>query len=250
MRTKMMRLGLLTVALVLGATATARAEQNWDYVNIREHTDPNSARLGFGWAGSNFDVFCWRDGKVASYNGQRSQRWFLVMKRQPNGNVGVIGFVTVLAFRPQPRVPRCIRRPAWPQAWGPPGPGNEIPPQSNVSTTPYPYPDSDPAPAPAPAPAPPAPTWSETTGGVAHTWTNYANAGGYEGSSIASNATVQIACKLQGFRVADGNTWWYRIASAPWNGSYYVSADAFYNNGATSGSLRGTPFVDPAVRDC
>jgi len=28
------------------------------------------------------------------------------------------------------------------------------------------------------------------------------------------------------------------------------TADAFYNNGATSGSLRGTPFVDPAVGDC
>ena len=27
-------------------------------------------------------------------------------------------------------------------------------------------------------------------------------------------------------------------------------ADAFYNNGQTSGSLRGTPFVDPAVPDC
>ena len=97
---------------------------------------------------------------------------------------------------------------------------------------------------------PPAPTWAETTGGVAHTWTNYTNAGGSQGPSIGSNQTVAIACKLPGFRVADGNTWWYRIASAPWNGAYYVSADAFYNNGATSGSLHGTPFVDPAVANC
>ena len=44
--------------------------------------------------------------------------------------------------------------------------------------------------------------------------------------------TVQIACKIAGFTVADGNTWWYQIASTPWNGAYYVSADAFYNNGA------------------
>jgi hypothetical protein len=29
-----------------------------------------------------------------------------------------------------------------------------------------------------------------------------------------------------------------------------ISADAFYNNGATSGSLHGTPFVDPAVANC
>lgn len=96
----------------------------------------------------------------------------------------------------------------------------------------------------------PLPTYSETAGGVAHTWTNYSNAGGNEGPTIAAGQTVQIACKVQGFRVADGNTWWYRIAQAPWNGQFYVSADAFYNNGHTSGSLSGTPFVDPAVRDC
>ena len=101
------------------------------------------------------------------------------------------------------------------------------------------------------SPPPPTPqTWAETTGGVAHTWTNYTNAGGTQGPSIASNQTVQIACKLTGFRVEDGNTWWYRIASAPWNDAYYVSADAFYNNGQTSGSLFGTPFFDPGVANC
>jgi hypothetical protein len=99
-------------------------------------------------------------------------------------------------------------------------------------------------------PAPPPATYPETTGGVAHTWTNYTNAGGTEGPQIASNQTVQIACKLTGFKVPDGNTWWYRIAQSPWNNQYYVSADAFYNNGATSGSLQGTPFVDPNVANC
>jgi uncharacterized membrane protein YgcG len=94
------------------------------------------------------------------------------------------------------------------------------------------------------------PTYAETVGGVAHTWTNYTNAGGSEGPSIPAYTTVEIACKLQGFRVADGNTWWYRIASNPWNSGFYVSADAFYNNGQTSGGLHGTPFVDPGVRDC
>lgn len=98
-------------------------------------------------------------------------------------------------------------------------------------------------------PSPP-PTFSETVGGVSHTWTNYSNAGGNEGPSIASNQTVQIACKVTGFRVSDGDTWWYRIASSPWNNNYYVSADAFYNNGTTSGTLHGTPFVDPAVPNC
>jgi RHS repeat-associated protein len=90
----------------------------------------------------------------------------------------------------------------------------------------------------------------ETAGGAANTWTDYASAGGTQGPTVGGGSTVGIACKLQGFRVADGNTWWYRIAQTPWNGAYYVSADAFYNNGQTSGSLHGTPFVDPAVPDC
>lgn len=93
-------------------------------------------------------------------------------------------------------------------------------------------------------------TYAETAGGVAHTWSNYGDAGGTQGPSIASNQTLQIACWVSGFRVADGNTYWYEIASSPWNDAYYVSADAFYNNGATSGTLSGTPFVDPAVPNC
>jgi surface antigen len=110
-----------------------------------------------------------------------------------------------------------------------------------------------PTPTPAPSTPPSIPTGSahaETTGGVTHTWTNYTNAGGTEGPSIPSNTTVQVTCALPGFRVADGNTWWYRVASSPWNNAFYASADAFYNNGQTSGSLIGTPFVDPAVPGC
>ena len=83
----------------------------------------------------------------------------------------------------------------------------------------------------------PAPTFAETSGGVVHTWSNYSNAGGTEGPEIPPNDTVQILCAVTGFTVADGNTWWYQVASSPWNGTYYASADAFYNNSATSGSL-------------
>jgi surface antigen len=102
----------------------------------------------------------------------------------------------------------------------------------------------------APIPPPAARQYAETTGGLVHTWTDYANAGGAEGPSIPSNATVQIACKIGGFAVADGDTWWYRLAASPWNGAYYASADAFYNDGQTSGSLHGTPFDDPNVPNC
>ncbi len=97
---------------------------------------------------------------------------------------------------------------------------------------------------------PPPQSWTETVGGNTNTWTDYTNAGGAQGSTIAAYTTVQVACAVEGFRVADGNTWWYRIASSPWNSAYYASADAFYNNGQTSGSLQGTPFIDPAVPTC
>jgi hypothetical protein len=136
---------------------------------------------------------------------------------------------------------------------------NSSPPSPPIPTptpnpTPIPAPPTTPIPTPTPTPTPtppePSPTYIETTGGLTHTWTNYLNAGGYQGPSIPSNATVQIACKLTGFAVADGNTWWYRIASSPWSGAYYASADAFYNNGQTTGSLLGTPFVDPNLPNC
>lgn len=119
---------------------------------------------------------------------------------------------------------------------------------------PHPLPELQPLPKPQPLPElqrQPAPqTWAETVGVAANTWTNWTNAGGRQGPTIPRYATVQIACKLTGFRVANGNTWWYRIAQEPWNDTYYASADAFYNNGQTSGSLRGTPWVDSAVPDC
>ena len=100
------------------------------------------------------------------------------------------------------------------------------------------------------SPPPPPTTYAETPGSVVHTWTDYADAGGTEGPTIPSNQTVQITCKVTGFQVADGDTWWYRIASSPWSNGYYGSADAFYNNGQTSGSLLGTPSVDGAVPNC
>jgi hypothetical protein len=94
-------------------------------------------------------------------------------------------------------------------------------------------------------------TYTEYVGpGGANTWTNYTDAGGTEGAHINQGVPIQMACWVTGFKVADGNTYWYQIASSPWNDDYYVSADAFYNNGATSGSLANTPWVDPNVPEC
>jgi hypothetical protein len=131
-----------------------------------------------------------------------------------------------------------------------PAPAPPPAPTTPTTTTPAPTTPTTPAPTTPSSPAPSPQTYSETTGSVVHTWTNYSNAGGSEGPSIPSNDTVQITCKVAGFAVADGNTWWYRIASSPWSNTYYGSADAFYNDGATSGSLVGTPYFDPNVPNC
>jgi hypothetical protein len=90
----------------------------------------------------------------------------------------------------------------------------------------------------------------EVSGGVAHTWSNPHLAGGRDGPEIMKGQSVLIACRLRGYKVQDGNVWWYQIASAPWSKRYYATADTFYNNGRTSGSLRGSAFVDPGVARC
>jgi hypothetical protein len=101
-----------------------------------------------------------------------------------------------------------------------------------------------------PSPPPPPVTYTEIAGGVAHTWTNPANAGGSQGPSVGNQQSVQVSCVTQGFPVENGNTNWYLLASSPWNGQYWVSADAFYNGYPSGGTLVGTPYVDPAVRAC
>ncbi|HZC04394.1 MAG TPA: hypothetical protein VE338_02035 [Ktedonobacterales bacterium] len=130
------------------------------------------------------------------------------------------------------------------------GGGGQPPTPTPTHVPPTPTPTATATATPTPTPLPPPPTWSETAGGNANTWTNYTNAGGVQGPTVPGGATIQIACRLTGFKVADGNTWWYRIAQSPWSNAYYVSADAFYNNGQTSGSLIGTPWVDTKVAMC
>jgi hypothetical protein len=93
-------------------------------------------------------------------------------------------------------------------------------------------------------------TYRETVGGNTSTWTDYSNAGGTAGVTISAYVTVHVDCRVQGFKVQDGDTWWYRIGSSPWNGAFYASADAFYNNGSTSGVLMKTPYVDTKVPRC
>lgn len=136
-----------------------------------------------------------------------------------------------------------------------PPPAATVPPVVPPNSPPQP-PTNAPPPAPivtdAPVVLPPTPAnYYEIagTGSGSGTFTDNTNAGG-PGPRIDPGATVQVTCRTQGFAVADGNTWWYLIASSPWSNQYWAPADNFYNNGQGSGTLAGTPFVDEAVPSC
>lgn len=95
----------------------------------------------------------------------------------------------------------------------------------------------------------PAVTWTETTGTPAHTWANATQLTG-AGTPLGPRQSVQVSCRVRGYVVQDGDPWWYRLASSPWDGRYYATSDAFYNNGATSGSVDTGVVVDEQVPVC
>jgi surface antigen len=224
---------------VFGVQNTSETPPDGVYFRNSPHTADTSSVAGLGvYHGEQVRLSCYASGDAV---GQYADTlWYLVsnVTRQTVNGVANTGWLNAhyindgkAANQVDEGVPAC-------PGTSPPA-GSSTPPATTTPTS-----------TPPPSTPAPAPTWSETVGGNANTWTNYTNAGGNQGPTIPGYTTVQIACKIGGFRVADGNTWWYRIASAPWSNAYYVSADAFYNNGQTSGSLHGTPFVDGNVADC
>jgi hypothetical protein len=179
--------------------------------------------------GTGLTMLCWVSAPMA---GAPSYKWFYSVL---DGTQNSLGYINAGYVDNQDKfTPACI----------PPATFLHLPPVPATPTTTPPQTNSP------ESGSGTATTYTETVGGPTHTWTNYSNAGGTEGATIPTHTSVQVACVVQGFRVADGNTNWYRIASSPWNNNYYASADAFYNNGATSGSLNGTPYVDPKVPSC
>jgi hypothetical protein len=98
-------------------------------------------------------------------------------------------------------------------------------------------------------PSGPVSTWTETTGTPAHTWADQVQLTG-AGPPLGPRQSVQVLCRVKGYIVQDGDPWWYRLASTPWNGRYYATSDAFYNNGSTSGSVNTGVVVDEQVPVC
>ncbi|HEX4669259.1 MAG TPA: hypothetical protein VH275_04710 [Solirubrobacterales bacterium] len=100
-------------------------------------------------------------------------------------------------------------------------------------------------------PPPPQQTWSEqeTPNHPVNTFTNYHNASGM-GPAIAAGQWVQVSCKVYDPTIASVNPdgYWYRIASSPWNNSYYSPANTFMNGDPYGGPY--THNTDFAVPNC
>lgn len=102
-----------------------------------------------------------------------------------------------------------------------------------------------------PPPPPPPSTYSEqeTFHHPVNTFQNYHNASG-PGQSIAAGQVVEVSCKVQDGTIPSVNPdgYWYRIASSPWNNSYYAAANTFLNGDPPNGPYSHN--TDFAVPDC
>ncbi len=101
------------------------------------------------------------------------------------------------------------------------------------------------------SPPPPPPTWSEqeTPNHPVNTFTDYHNASGM-GQPIAAGQWVQVSCKVYDPTIASVNPdgYWYRVASSPWNNTYYSPANTFMNGDPYGGPY--THNTDFNVPDC
>jgi hypothetical protein len=94
------------------------------------------------------------------------------------------------------------------------------------------------------------PTWTETAFSQSKTFADYVNAGYPLGAPLSPGQPVKVSCRVRGFVVQDGDPWWYRLASPPWNGHYYATSDVFYNTPNTSGNPINGVVVDKRVPVC
>jgi hypothetical protein len=93
-------------------------------------------------------------------------------------------------------------------------------------------------------------TWKETAFTQSRTFGDFVNAGYPLGPTLNPGQAVQVSCRVRGFVVKDGDPWWYRLASPPWDGLYYATSDVFYNTPDASGNPINGVVVDTRVRVC
>lgn len=70
-----------------------------------------------------------------------------------------------------------------------------------------------------------------------------------EGPRIDNRTNVHVLCKIAAPTASSVGTYWYRIASQPWNNQYYSPANSFLNGDSPDGSS-STHVVDDTVPNC
>jgi hypothetical protein len=121
------------------------------------------------------------------------------------------------------------------------GGGSEASPTQGVPTASQP-------PEPTHVPYIPGVTYAETVNSStgARVFANPQDFGG-EWTRIPNGRTVQVSCKLYA-PSAPGLSYWYLVASAPWDDKYYSSSSSFLNGDTPGRSL--THDTDFHVPDC
>lgn len=93
-------------------------------------------------------------------------------------------------------------------------------------------------------------TWAETTFSQSKTFADFVNAGDPLGAPLTAEQTVSVSCRARGFKVTDGDRWWYRLAQSPWDNRYYATTDVFYNTPTATGNPINGVVFDKRVRVC
>lgn len=131
-------------------------------------------------------------------------------------------------------------------------------PTTPATSTSEPTPTDTPTPLPTatatPQAVPSTTTYQEGAGpNGSPTFTDYTSAGGTQGPRIDANGTVEVSCRIEGWKsptAPSGDNWWYRVESNPWNDAFYAYADNFYNVWPPTGPINNGVLVDTKVPLC
>ncbi|MEV6582950.1 hypothetical protein AB0M92_32860 [Streptomyces sp. NPDC051582] len=201
--------------------------------------------------GTPVQMWCWTDSMAPDGYPSDHKRWFYVIQAPGSPEPGEEGYVysALIPVSEQIITPVCTTQRLLELHPLPPAPPDPEPEPTNtpapapVPPSPAPQPAAPTAKAPEPTPAksapaePPQPakrTVREQSG--SHGSPTFLNAHGAKGPGerVPAHTWVDVECRVYAPEIDSANPdgWWYRIATTPWNGSYYAVANTFMNGDA------------------
>ncbi|MGW0754475.1 hypothetical protein [Streptomyces sp. NPDC002587] len=196
--------------------------------------------------GTPVQMWCWTDSMAPDGYPADHKRWFYVIQAAGAPEPGEEGYVysALIPVSEQITTPVCTAQ-RWleihPPSPAPPDPEPE-PTKAPVPALPSPAPLPVEPPVKAPEPEPTKPATAEPPPPAKHTIREqsgshgsptFLNAHGAKGPGerIPAHTWVEVECRVFAPEIDSANPdgWWYRIATSPWNGSYYAVANTFMN---------------------